>query len=914
MNDRLPGIRFEDVPEVLSERLPRMDIAAFAGFARRGPLQWPVVVEDAAQFENLFGGDHLLYADARDGQPVHAQLAPAVRAFFRNGGRRCWVTRVAERPSTARLPLPGLWRGGAAGWRPAKARAVAPGRWGFELATSARLLVTPLALLPGEHLFDGGTPRRLAMDPASAGRPMPGDLLRLSAPTVGDAERDLAVLFVRAGALTRRALGRHGERLDAQVAQHWWWARPSQWPASFELLLSLPRARQLTATREGGVGAEGLEAVVSFSFELPATLEATAWPRRDDPVRLRSAGRLACGRLLEVEAAGRVGGQLRFRARATVLEALPGAVDVQGLPQAERLRLELTVADPEAGPVRLSELGFFTPHPRAWRALPDDEALAVGAVDEPHAALWAECTRPRFALAGLRAADALPIGLPWAQPATLGAWQDRRGGLQRDGLRRFNAGLFLDPLLAELPTEALIDSAEALRHPMQPARQAPRRLLGVHAFLPLEEVTLVAAPDAGLCPWDRAAPATPPLPDSAEPLPDPCTPCCTGTDEAFRPAQPRREAAPHLGLAAAPGGWRLSWAPAAPDAAARWTLQAAADLHWHGAQAVYQGPATALDIDAARWPWRYARVRRDDAAGFSDWSNGVVVAASTGAGWRSTPEDPVAARGVLRVQRALMRLAAARADVVAVLGTPGWMDEAQALRHVAALTRIALPAEDDPLAAGVFAPDERRVPSYGALYHPWLSLAPGVAGVARWIAPEGPACGVIARRALTRGAWVAPANEVLQDALALRVPPGAAAPALFEHGVNLWRSDGLRVRAMGARTLAGEADWRPLNVRRLMQLLRRLLLREGAAWVFEPNGEALHRAVERGLTGWLGLMHARGAFAGQRPAEAWRLTVDGSRAELGRLEVELRVAPSRPMEFITVRLVHQGDRLSTLEI
>ena len=41
---------------------------------------------------------------------------------------------------------------------------------------------------------------------------------------------------------------------------------------------------------------------------------------------------------------------------------------------------------------------------------------------------------------------------------------------------------------------------------------------------------------------------------------------------------------------------------------------------------------------------------------------------------------------------------------------------------------------------------------------------------------------------------------------------------------------------------------------------------------------------------------------------------DIRRAELGRLEVELRVAPSRPLEFITVRLVHKGDRLSALEI
>lgn len=913
MNDRLPGIRFEDLPEVLGERLPRMDIAAFAGFARRGPLDLPVAVEDVAQFENLFGGDHLLFTDAADGSPVHAQLAPAVRAFFRNGGRRCWVTRLAYRPFTARLPLPGLWRQGPTGFQPAQARACAPGRWGYALLTAARLQSAPLQLLGDAHRFDGGTPTRLALDPASPGRPEPGDLLRLSGPTVGDGERDLVVLLVEAGALSRRARGRHGERLDTRVRRHWWFARPAAWPASFELLLSLPRARQVSGQLDGSLAQEGVEAIIAFAFGLPETLQPAEWPRPDDPVRLRAGTRFCCGRLLSLQLRGRSGGQLRFAARAQVLEALPGPVDVDGMPAGERLRLELTLTDAAAGTRRLSDLGFFAPHPRAWRALPDDAALHAGVIPAAQAALWREATTPRFPLAGLAAADALPIGLPWAEPAQLAARQDQRNGMARDGLKRLSASLFLDPQLAETPAERLMDTAEALRQPIDPIRHRGRRLSGIHAFMPLEEVTLVAAPDAGLCYWLPATAAVAARAENSPPLPDPLCNCGGGAD-VFRPASPRREAAPTLALQDIPGGRRAQWTPAGLDSAAHWTLQGSTHPDWSDAHELQHGPGTVHDFDPQRQPWRFLRVRRDDAIGFSDWSGAVTVLPPESGGWVRAAADAEARRIPLRVQRAMLRLAAARADVVAVLGTPAWMDAGETLRHVAALSRIALPGEDEAIAAGVFDGSEQRLPSYGAFYHPWLRLAPEQAGGAEWIAPEGPACGLIARRALARGAWIAPANEVVQDALALRELPVAAAQPLFDLGVNLWRSDGLRIRALGARTLSSDPQWTPLNVRRLLQLLRRLLLREGVEWVFEPNGGALHRAIERGLSAWLAFMHARGAFAGRRPQDAWQLSVDGSGADVGRLVVELRVAPSRPLEFISVRLVRQGDRLSALEL
>src|SRR5262245_2251897 len=106
---RLAGFRFVAQPQSLPEKLPRMDIAVFVGFASAGPLDYPVVIEDPAEFTDIFGDDFPLAWDSSRSEAVYAYLAPAVRAFFRNGGRRCWVIRVAgETAESNQFPIPGL--------------------------------------------------------------------------------------------------------------------------------------------------------------------------------------------------------------------------------------------------------------------------------------------------------------------------------------------------------------------------------------------------------------------------------------------------------------------------------------------------------------------------------------------------------------------------------------------------------------------------------------------------------------------------------------------------------------------------------------------------------------------------------------------------------------------------------------
>jgi hypothetical protein len=93
---RAPGVYFEwhgPPPSILPART---DIAAFVGIARRGPLFTPLKVESWAEFTAAFGA-----------HTVQGYLAYAVDGFFANGGRTCYVVRVAnpDWASAARLDL-----------------------------------------------------------------------------------------------------------------------------------------------------------------------------------------------------------------------------------------------------------------------------------------------------------------------------------------------------------------------------------------------------------------------------------------------------------------------------------------------------------------------------------------------------------------------------------------------------------------------------------------------------------------------------------------------------------------------------------------------------------------------------------------------------------------------------------------
>lgn len=83
---RAPGVYFEPAdPPARRVGEVRTDVAGFVGVADRGPVDVPVRVQTWTQFVTRFGG-----------QTSNGFLAYAVKGFFANGGRTCWVVRVGD--------------------------------------------------------------------------------------------------------------------------------------------------------------------------------------------------------------------------------------------------------------------------------------------------------------------------------------------------------------------------------------------------------------------------------------------------------------------------------------------------------------------------------------------------------------------------------------------------------------------------------------------------------------------------------------------------------------------------------------------------------------------------------------------------------------------------------------------------
>jgi phage tail sheath protein FI len=254
---------------------------------------------------------------------------------------------------------------------------------------------------------------------------------------------------------------------------------------------------------------------------------------------------------------------------------------------------------------------------------------------------------------------------------------------------------------------------------------------------------------------------------------------------------------------------------------------------------------------------------------------------------------------LLSVEQNALSMCAARGDLFAVLDLPWSYREDDAISMVTSLK-----------AAG----DEATF-SYGGVYHPWpIGRDDNDSNWFRTIPPSGAACGVIASLANTRGAWIAPANTLITGVVDL--DPGIARERwldLQQAQINIVRREARGFLSMSADTLSDEDDLRPINVRRLMMLLRRLAFQRGARYVFEPNSYAFQRLVAKGFDAVLRDLFRRGAFAGATAESSYQVVTDSSvntsqSMDDGRFIVELKVAPALPLTFMTVRLLETGNQ------
>ena len=958
---RLPGFRFEVQAPPVSEVLPRMDIAVFVGFAACGPLQTPVPVTDIGQFTAIFGDELLLAWDPARGEQVYALLAPAVRAFFRHGGQRCWIVRVAA--DTAQINLfsvPGLASLGPDGTvTPAFAQARAAGSWSDALRVGSALLSRPLRLVT----FTPG-PLLLELELDNPGDVAPGDLLRLSFRPTNYG------LLLPVVAVNHLAAPDASHRVAVQVTagQRFWFK------TSFDA--GSPLIPDGAATFQGGA-AVALPVVArpmvatAQSVTVDLAVELAAAPAPGTLLQVKAGSEDLWLVVQQVRGAPETGDPSAPQPVTQVvgegLWRLPGPpADLPpGLPLAEQLTFELWVQHETDYPVRLAGLGFASGHPRFWGDLPTDGQLYAQSEDMFKATLpplWQEIATPRFPLAGPLAGPAgalyLPIAMPVIPQEMLGPLLPANAtGLERDGLADFHTGLFVDPRLSEVTTQDLLNQADFFRYTSSTAGP----LLGLHAALSIEEATLIAVPDLVHRGWTKTIQEQPPLP---QPLPPPARPewwhflPCDPAPALPRVSEPewgnfldctlRVIDAPQLEIkqegeqaekvvvaVLEVDTFTLAVTPPA-GSGLRYTLEEATQPDFSDAVTLYTGPANDLTIYGRSPGDYYYHVRAALDGAVSDWSNGVVARVAAAGRYLLNKAECYAPakrdQQLLAVQRILLRMCAARGDLLAVLALPEHYREDQAVAHPTALERSLLflplnaadypddrrnirPGVDSQVAILPLSAAEARALSYGALYHPWLvgRTETGDREIRR-SPPDGAACGVLARRALVRGAWVAPANEPLRGVVALE-PPIARERwlELQTSQVNLVRQEARGFMALSADTLSQDSDLRPINVRRLLILLRRLALRMGARYVFEPNSPAFRRLVQRGFEELLDGMFVRGAFAGKTPASSYSVNTGVAlnppqSVDLGRLIVEIRVAPSQPLTFVTIRLVQTGDR------
>src|SRR6266536_1369280 len=90
-----PGVYVKGLPS--EPVLPLSAITGFVGIAERGPLHHPEPVRTWDEYLTVFG-------DLLD----HAFLPHAVFGFFRNGGRRCFIVRVADLTDASAENAPNL--------------------------------------------------------------------------------------------------------------------------------------------------------------------------------------------------------------------------------------------------------------------------------------------------------------------------------------------------------------------------------------------------------------------------------------------------------------------------------------------------------------------------------------------------------------------------------------------------------------------------------------------------------------------------------------------------------------------------------------------------------------------------------------------------------------------------------------
>ncbi len=212
---------------------------------------------------------------------------------------------------------------------------------------------------------------------------------------------------------------------------------------------------------------------------------------------------------------------------------------------------------------------------------------------------------------------------------------------------------------------------------------------------------------------------------------------------------------------------------------------------------------------------------------------------------------------------------------------------------------------------------------FAALYYPWVKVVDPVAtgsAVVRAIPPSGHIAGLYARIDTTIGVHKAPANAELEWAEDVTVEIGEAEQGILNPiGVNCIRAfPGRGIRVFGARTISSNADWRYVNVRRLLMMIEEAVDQSTQWAVFEPHNVLLRQGLAASVGSYLNALWRKGSLAGSSAEEAYFVRCDDSNnpqasVDQGKIIIDIGVAPAIPAEFVIFRIGRTSEELELVE-
>lgn len=841
-NGRLPGVLCETSVPPARENPLRLDVAGFVGFAERGPLHTPVMIEDLSQYQLIFGQDLPLAVDK--GLPVYAHLPTAVEAFFENGGQRCYVVRVAGAMGRAnRFYLPGLLQPDASGqWQPIQLPAAWVGSWSDFVRVGTSLHSQPLKIrndeeavhMRGVDILQGIFALPLRVPAANSVRP--GDLLRLQIeqpvaashsvymqvgavevePTVASSLLGSPILVGAVANSIRifdnRPSHRNYNLLDRLSAQGWQrlpfdqsdirWELPDPLDGGGPYRLSLPLVSDVKI-------AEGELLRLQVGGEPTATFLTVERVSREQ----------------DAENLGQI--RLVIDSAQPLLEQPTLNAERWTLVQVDLLTFDLAIREGEETLEQWINL-HFGPGDGYWRNVLA-QAIDRSQIEPPAFRIDHFTSRSLRIGQGENRSDALiyPLGI---SPITqqFGP-RSEMNAVGKDGLDHYDPlTLFTDQAFPLVTARNVLTVANDLLY----TGPTPRRLNGMHSLLPVQEVALIALPDLAHRGWEPLL--TPPFILPEPPIPEDKPPQGFHDCPAREPVPPEKEMCAAMPVLILDG----SELPAEPNI-----------------QATLENLPDALAPDA-----------------YDEES-------------------------LLTVQRSLVRLCAAQADRMAILALP---------RHYQG--RLVEQWQQQLVTTPDFL--DGSALSYAASYHGWVGVretaTPALAPL-RYMPPDGAVCGLIAAREIARGAWIAPANQPLRTVsdLAPNFSNGEWL-ALYNHQINVIRQQPGRYALMSALTLSRDRLLTQISVRRLLIFLRKLALREGQRYVFESNHERFRLSVQTYFERILAQLLERGGIQAFQVVTNEEVNTPND-TDNGRFVIALKVAPTSPIEFITVIMLRSGD-------